>query len=178
MALGMSMYCPYEGVISADRTLQCVKRLRDLGVQRFYLAASTGMEEPRQVSELFGRAHAEFPECEFGFHVHEKMGLAAANLLAALDAGARMVEGSICGIGGGIVFPGGAGSVGNLPTEDIVNFMHEIGIDTGMDPAQVLGAAREIGELVGVPVNSHAGMVGLRSDLTRLGADNPATHPV
>ena len=40
-----------------------------------------------------------------------------------MDAGVTMVEGSICGIGGGIAFPDGYGAVGNLPTEDIVSFL-------------------------------------------------------
>ena len=95
MALGMSLFCPYEGVIDPERTLDCIARLRNLGVRRFYLAASTGMEEPLQVNALFIRAFEQFADCEFGFHVHEKMGLAAANLVAALDAGVTMVEGSI-----------------------------------------------------------------------------------
>ena len=178
MALGMAFYCPYEGVIDPQRTLDCVARLRSLGVRRFYLAASTGMEEPRQVNELFRRAHDGFSDCEFSFHVHERMGLASANLLAALDAGVTQVEGSICGLGGGIVFPGGTGSVGNLPSEDIVNFLDAMGIETGLDPAAVLAAARRIAQLASIEVASHAGAVGTRAELLRLGAERPAAHPV
>lgn len=178
MALGMSMFCPYEGVIPPEQTLDCVGRLRNLGVRRFYLAASTGLEEPRQVSTLFARAQDQFPDCEFSFHLHEKMGLASANLLAALDAGVTAVEGSICGIGGGIVFPGGVGSVGNLPTEDIVNFLNEMDIQTGLDTEAVLTAARDIAEIAGIPVASHLGAVGTRADITRKGRDTPASHPV
>ncbi|MFT5448897.1 MAG: hydroxymethylglutaryl-CoA lyase [Gammaproteobacteria bacterium] len=178
MALGMSLFCPYEGIIDPQRTLSCVARLRKLGVQRFYLAASTGMEEPRQVNELFRRAFEQFPDCEFGFHVHEKMGLAPANLIAALDAGVVMVEGSICGVGGGIAFPGGTGSVGNLPSEDIVNFLNEMGIETGIETADALVAARTIGDLIGIPVNSHLAAVGTRADINLLGQNNPAAHPV
>jgi len=178
MALGMSMFCPYEGVIAPEQTLQCVARLRDAGITRFYLAASTGMEEPRQVGILFRRAMDRFPDCEFSFHLHEKMGLAAANLLAALDAGVTIVEGSICGIGGGIVFPGGVGSVGNLPTEDIVNFLNEMGIETGLDTETVLAAARDIATMAGIPLASHIGMTGTRSDVTKKGQDAPASHPV
>jgi hydroxymethylglutaryl-CoA lyase len=177
MALGMSLFCPYEGVIDPQRTLSCVARLRKLGVQRFYLAASTGMEEPRQVNELFRRAFEQFPDCEFGFHVHEKMGLASANLIAALDAGVVMVEGSICGVGGGIAFPGGTGSVGNLPSEDIVSFLNEMGIETGIETADALVAARTIGDLIGIPVNSHLAAVGTRADINLLGQNNPAAHP-
>ena len=177
MALGMSLFCPYEGVIAPERTLDCVARLRNLGVRRFYLAASTGMEELRQVHELSRRAFDQFPDCDFSFHVHEKMGLAPANLLAALDAGVSAIEGSICGIGGGIVFPGGTGTVGNLPTEDIVNFLNEMGIDTGLETAGVLEAARDIAALVGIPISSRLGAVGTRADLTRLGESSPAAHP-
>jgi len=178
MALGMSMFCAYEGIIPVEKTLDCVARLRNLGVTRFYLAASTGMEEPRQVGALFTAAIDRFPDCEFSFHLHDKMGLAAANLLAALDAGVRTVEGSICGIGGGIVFPGGTGSVGNLPTEDIVNYLNEMGVDTGLETERVLAAARAIGELIEIPVNSYLGQIGSRADWRRLGATNPASHPV
>lgn len=177
MALGMSLYCPYEGVIAPERTLDCVARLHDKGVRRYYLAASTGMEEPRQVNELFRRALDRFPDCEFGFHVHERMGLASANLLAALDAGVTMVEGSICGIGGGIAFPGGTGTVGNLPTEDIVNFLDAMGVATGISPDEALAAARDVAALAGIPMLSRAGTVGTRASLMRLGAESPAEHP-
>jgi hydroxymethylglutaryl-CoA lyase len=135
------------------------------------------MEEPRQVNELFRRAFEQFPDCEFGFHVHEKMGLASANLIAALDAGVVMVEGSICGVGGGIAFPGGTGSVGNLPSEDIVSFLNEMGIETGIETADALVAARTIGDLIGIPVNSHLAAVGTRADINLLGQNNPAAHP-
>lgn len=178
MALGMSMFCPYEGVIPPEQTLDCVARLRNSGVTRFYLAASTGLEEPRQVGTLFRRARERFPDCEFGFHLHEKMGLAPANLLAALDAGVTIVEGAICGIGGGIAFPGGVGSVGNLPTEDIVNFLNEMGIETGLDTNAVLAAAQDVATIAGIPVASRLGAGATRADITRKARDNPAAHPV
>jgi hydroxymethylglutaryl-CoA lyase len=177
MALGMSFFCPYEGVIPQESTLACVARLRNLGVRRFYLAASTGMEDPRHVNELFRRAFDRFPDCDFGFHVHEKMGLAPANLLAALDAGVTMVEGSICGIGGGIAFPGGTGSVGNLPSEDIVHFLNEMGIETGIATESARQAARDVAAMTGIPAASRLAAIGTRQDVMRLGADAPATHP-
>ena len=150
MALGMSFFCPYEGVIPQDSTLDCVARLHNLGIRRFYLAASTGMEDPRHVNTLFSRAFDRFPDCAFGFHLHEKMGLAPANLLAALDAGVTLVEGSICGIGGGIAFPGGTGTVGNLPSEDIVHFLNTLGIETGIDTEAVRAAAGDVAAITGV----------------------------
>ncbi|MCP5149180.1 MAG: hydroxymethylglutaryl-CoA lyase [Ectothiorhodospiraceae bacterium] len=170
MAVGMAMYCPYEGVIAPERALECVARLRNLGIRRFYLAASSGMETPIQVGTLFRMARDRFADCEFGFHVHERMGLAPASLMAALDAGATSVEGSICGIGGGIAFPGGTGAVGNLPTEDIVSFLDACGVETGLDPGAVLAAARDVAALAGVTMTSRAAVVGTRADFLRLGA--------
>ena len=177
MALGMSFFCPYEGKIPLESTLDCVDRLRNLGVRRFYLAASTGMEDPRHVNEMFRRATDRFPDCEFGFHLHEKMGLASANMVAALDAGVTMIEGSICGIGGGIVFPGGTGSVGNLPSEDIVHFLNEMGIETGISTEDALAAARDVAELAEIPANSRLATIGTRDAITELGRTAPAAHP-
>jgi len=177
MALGMSFFCPYEGVIPMESTLGCIARLRNLGVRRFYLAASTGMEDPGHVNALFRRAFDRFPDCEFGFHLHEKMGLASANLTAALDAGVTMVEGSICGIGGGIAFPGGSGATGNLPTEDIVHFLNVMGIETGIATQEALAAARDVAAIAGIPAASRLAGVGTREDAMRRGQDTPAAHP-
>lgn len=170
MAMGVSMVCPYEGIIPVAKALECVKRLRNLGIKRFYLAASTGLETPTHVNEIFTRAFEEFPDCDFGFHVHEKMGFAVANVLAALQAGATMVEGSICGIGGGMVFPGGTGSVGNLPSEDIVNFLNEMGIDTGITSKSALAASRDIGKMLDIPIVSRLAAVGTRDDYMQHGS--------
>lgn len=178
MALGMAFYCVYEGLIAPEKVLDCIHRLRDGGITRFYLAASTGMEEPRQISTLFAAARDRFPDCEFGFHVHERMGLAPANLLAALDAGAASVEGSICGIGGGIAFPGGTGQVGNLASEDIVNFLNEMGIETGIATEEALACARDVAAICGVDPSSRLTTVGSRREAEARAAANPAAHPV
>lgn len=112
MALGMAFWCPYEGVIPEDDVVAFVERLHAAGIRRFYLAGSVGLEDPRHVARLFGRLAALRPDCEFGYHVHDRGGFAAANILAALDAGASWIEGAICGIGGGIAMPGSVGSLG------------------------------------------------------------------
>lgn len=150
MALGIAFYCPYEGAIPTEQTLDCVRRLRAHGIRRFYLAASTGMETPQPINRLFLTAYERFPDCTFGFHVHERTGLAVANTVAALDGGADMVEGSICGIGGGIAFPDSAGSSGNLATENLVRHLDAMGIATGLDPVVVDAAARDVRALIGV----------------------------
>ena len=155
MAMGVSFFCPYQGRIPDEATLSVVDRLYEKGIRRLYLAASTGMEDPAHISRIFNAVRHRWPDIEAGFHMHERIGMASANMFAALDAGAVAVEGSICGIGGGIVMPGGMGDIGNLPTEDIVNMLNRSGIQTGLDTDLVLAAAREIEGILDIPARSY-----------------------
>ena len=167
MAIGMSMWCPYEGTIPEEKVAGVIAQLRNAGIRRFYLAGSVGMEDPRHVNGLFARLVGDFSDCEFGFHVHNLAGYGTANVLAALDAGACWIEGSVCGIGGGIVMPDTVASVGNLPTEDIVTMLHEMGIETGLDPTAVLAAAKDVARLLDIKPQSHALQCGVRSDVRK-----------
>lgn len=177
MALGMSMWCPYEGVIAPDKVLGLVGRFRNAGMRRFYLAGSLGMEDVRQVGSLFGRVLDRHPDIEVGFHVHNLAGSGTANVIAALDAGAAFVEGAICGIGGGIAMPKTIASVGNLATEDIVHMLNEAGVETGVATAEIAAAARDIARLLDITAGSHAAHVGTRADVMEGARKAPREHP-
>lgn len=157
MAVGVALWCTYEGPIADERTLGLVGRLRRAGITRFYIAGSTGLEDPRQVNRVFGKLRDAHPDCEFGYHVHNLAGTAAANILAALDAGASFIEGAICGIGGGIALPTDIGSVGNFPTEDLVTLLDEMRIATGLDPAAMVAAAHAVAGILGITPRSRTG---------------------
>ncbi|MFV0295092.1 MAG: hydroxymethylglutaryl-CoA lyase [Hyphomicrobiaceae bacterium] len=178
MALGMSMWCPYEGRIAPDLVLSLLDQFRNAGMRRFYLAGSLGMEDPRHVSELFRRVLDTFPDIEVGFHVHNLAGTGLANVLAALDAGAGFVEGAICGIGGGIAMPKTIASVGNLATEDIVHMLNEMGVRTGVETAEIAAAARDIAKLLDIEAGSHTAHIGTRADVMEAGRTAPREHPV
>jgi hydroxymethylglutaryl-CoA lyase len=177
MALGMSMWCAYEGKIPQERVLRILGEFRNAGMRRFYFAGSLGMEDPRHVSELFGRALDAHPDIEIGFHVHNLAGTGLANILAALDAGAAFVEGAICGIGGGIAMPYTIASVGNLATEDIVHMLNEMGVKTGVETAAIVAAARDCAKLLGIEPGSHTAAVGTRADVMDGARKAPREHP-
>ncbi len=177
MAVGVSMWCTYEGPIPADKTMAVLRRFRDAGIRSFYLAGSMGMEDPVQVGALFARAARELPDCSVGYHVHNLSGWATANVLAAIQNGASFIEGSICGIGGGIMMPTSVASVGNLPTEDIVCFMEAMGVDTGITPAAAVAAARDIARLLDIEARSHSAQIGTRDEILEQGRNNPRHHP-
>ncbi len=178
MALGMSMWCAYEGVIAPEQVLALIGQFRNAGMRRFYLAGSLGMEDPRQVSELFGRCLDRHKDIEIGFHVHNLAGSGLANVLTALDAGAAFVEGAICGIGGGIAMPKTIASVGNLATEDIVHMLNEMGVKTGVETAEIAAAARDVAKLLGIEAGSHTAHIGTRADVMEGARLAPREHPV
>lgn len=173
MAIGMAFWCPYEGPVPEDRVVDLVRRFREAGIRRQYLAGSLGMEDPAHVNRLFARLYREVPDVELGFHVHNLSGMATANILAALDAGVHWLEGAICGIGGGMAIPESVGSCGNFPTEDLVTMLEECGVSTGLDPVAVQRAAHEIGARLDIPVRSHRGAGATRETILRKARENP-----
>ena len=62
--------------------------------------------------------------CKVGVHTHNNLGMAIANVLAAIDAGAEIVDGSLRAFGAG---------GGNASTETLVAVFTRLGIETGMD---------------------------------------------
>lgn len=177
MALGMSMWCAYDGVIPVEQTIAVVDAFHNAGMRRFYLAGSVGMEDPRHVNTLFRRIKDKYKDAELGYHVHNLSGMGTANILAALDGGATMVEGAICGIGGGIVMPKTLAHVGNLPTEDIVHMLNEMGIDTGIDTVVMQQTARDVAELLQISPRSFVTEAGTRADVMEGGRKAPRAHP-
>ena len=177
MALGASFWCPYEGRIPEARVLALLEQFHDFGIRRFYLAGSLGMEDPSHVNGLFRAALDRWPGIELGFHVHNLAGIGTANVLAALDGGATSIEGAICGIGGGMTLPTTVASVGNLPSEDIVHLLNEMGIHTGIATADVLAASRAVADMLDFEPRSHLAHCGTRADLMAAGRDNPRHHP-
>jgi hydroxymethylglutaryl-CoA lyase len=173
LAIGMAFWCPYEGLVAEDQVVDMVRRFRNAGIRRQYLAGSLGMEDPAHVNRLFRRLYAEVPDIELGFHVHNLSGMATANILAALDAGVHWLEGAICGVGGGMAIPSGVGSCGNFPLEDLVAMLEECGVATGLDPAATLQAAHEIGARLDIPVSSHRGAGFTREAILSKGRENP-----
>jgi hydroxymethylglutaryl-CoA lyase len=168
VAISMSMYCPDEGDIPPGRILEMIERMRSDGVDSFYVATTAGLDGPRAVHDLCARILDRWPDVSLAVHLHDTNGMALANALAAMDAGVRVFEGSICGIGGGIYVPKGMPPHGNVATEDLVNMCFEAGIDTGIDLEHLLRAAREIRDLLDLDASfSHALQGGTKAEVRR-----------
>src|ERR1019366_3085901 len=111
------------------------------------------------VRDLLRAAVARSGSIPIGAHLHDTRGLALANALAALDAGAARIDGSVGGLGG---CPFAPGASGNLALEDLVHALHAMGTATGIDLDRLIDAAGLACRLVGRDVGSHVGKAGPR----------------
>lgn len=147
----------YEGIIPAERVTALADRFVRAGVTGLALGDTSGEGTPRQVASLVGRLLDRFPAVDLSLHFHDTRGLALANVLAAMDAGATHFDSSIGGIGGS---PFTKNSAGNVSTEDLVHMCEEMGVKTGVDLDAVLHVYHYLEELLGHPLPGRLGRVG------------------
>jgi hydroxymethylglutaryl-CoA lyase len=151
-AISVSFGCPYEGEVAPERVFEIAERLVAAGCEEISFGDTTGMANPRQVSELFPAARRRLAGVELTAHFHNTRGQGLANALAALEVGVDSFESSFGELGGCPVPPG---STGNIGTEDLVSMLHEMGVETGIDLERLLTAARALQEVLGRPLGSH-----------------------
>jgi hydroxymethylglutaryl-CoA lyase len=174
MAIGVCMFCPYEGELPESRVLEMIERMRSDGIEEFYVATSVGLDAPRKVHRLCSLIKERWPEMTLGIHLHNTNGMALANALAAMDAGATVFEGSICGIGGGIRMPYGMAHYGNVATEDLAHMFSEMGIETGVDVRRLVETGHAVRELLALETTfSYALQGGTKEDVVERGRVAP-----
>jgi hydroxymethylglutaryl-CoA lyase len=141
-----SFGCPYEGDIDPDRVLSVVDRAVADGADRIAFGDTTGMATPPRVVAVVSRVRAKYPDLPLLLHFHNTRGTALANLYAALQLGVTEYDASVGGLGG---CPYAPGASGNVATEEVVHMLHDMGIETGVDLAAMIEAARLAQEIVG-----------------------------
>jgi len=161
MAIGVSMWCPFDGPIPLDRVLAMLAKLHDAGIRQVNFGGSLGMEDARMVGELFGRAMDRHPDLILGYHIHNMSGTVPAAVLSAMDAGAQTFEGSICGIGGGVATPH---AIGNIPTENLVQMFNDMGVECGITTEAAITAARDCADLLEITRQSEGSRYGSRAE--------------
>ncbi len=122
--------CPYEGDIAPAATAQVARALFDMGCAEISLGDTIGVGTPKRAREMVEAVAAEVPIERLAAHFHDTYGQALANLLAVLDLGVRVIDGSVAGLGG---CPYALGASGNVATEDVAYMLHGMGVATGVD---------------------------------------------
>jgi hydroxymethylglutaryl-CoA lyase len=117
LCIATSFTCPFEGPVPPERVLAIANDPRTEGAEGIVICDTLGQAVPAQVADLIGRVRVETPEREIVYHGHDTWGLGVANTLAAIQAGAAMVDGALGGLGG---CPFAPGASGNTSSEDIL----------------------------------------------------------
>jgi (R)-citramalyl-CoA lyase len=121
ITISVAFGCPFEGRVDPDFVAELADAFAETEV---VLADTIGVAVPRQVSELVEATGAR------GVHLHNTRNTGYANALAALKAGATLVDASCGGLGG---CPYAPRATGNIATEDLVYLLDGEGIETGID---------------------------------------------
>jgi 4-hydroxy-2-oxovalerate/4-hydroxy-2-oxohexanoate aldolase len=125
------------------------------GAQTIYITDSAGYMLPDNVKDRVSALKAVLkPETEIGFHGHHNLGLGIWNSIAAIEAGASRIDGSVAGLGAG---------AGNTPLEAFLAVCDRLGIETGVDLFKLMDVAED----VIVPMMDH--MVRVDRDSLTLG---------
>ncbi|MBA2555271.1 MAG: hypothetical protein H0V10_16595 [Geodermatophilaceae bacterium] len=137
------------------------------GADGIYLASSAGMDDPAQIATGVADVRAAYPGIDIGVHLHARNGMALANALAAMMAGASWLEGAFGGLGGDLWAPGDPAVLGNAPMEDLVHMTQCLGVDTGVDLAAYLDVVAEAMTLTGWTARSAVTAGGTREALAK-----------
>ena len=135
--------------------LACIKAAHDAGARWVVLCDTNGGTLPHEITTIITAVTAHIPGARLGIHCHNDTENAVANSIAAVQAGARMIQGTLNGLGERC---GNANLVSILPT-----LMLKLGFATGISPEQLkkLGRlSRLVDERLNRPSNRHAPYVG------------------
>jgi hydroxymethylglutaryl-CoA lyase len=129
--ISMGFGNPYADPYDINLVAGFVDILVSLGIKIISLADTIGAAEPSQITFLFTSLKKQFPDIEFGAHLHSTPHTALAKISAAYYAGCKRFDGAIKGYGGCPMAKDDL--TGNLATETIVAFLESEGETTGID---------------------------------------------
>ena len=142
VTISVAFGCPFEGRVDPDAVVALAERFRR--ADELVLADTIGVGTPKQVAALTERVAALGGTV--GGHFHNTRNTGYANAVAALDAGATVLDASIGGLGG---CPFAPRATGNIATEDLVYLLEGDGVSTGVDLDALLAISQWLEKLLG-----------------------------
>nr|A6W1X1.1 RecName: Full=4-hydroxy-2-oxovalerate aldolase; Short=HOA; AltName: Full=4-hydroxy-2-keto-pentanoic acid aldolase; AltName: Full=4-hydroxy-2-oxopentanoate aldolase [Marinomonas sp. MWYL1] len=121
---------------SVDKIVEQAKLMVSYGANCVYCTDSAGYMLPDEVSLKISALRDTLPSSiDIGFHGHHNLALGVANSVAAIQSGARRIDGSVAGLGAG---------AGNTPLEVLVAVMNRMEIQSGIDLYKIMDIAEDI----------------------------------
>ena len=139
-AISMALGCSITGSVDPNEVVRLVEKCIEAGVDAVGIADTVGYAGPKAVGDLTRAAVKIAGDKPIIIHLHDTRGMGIANASAALDEGARVLDGSLGGLGG---CPFAPGATGNVVFEDLVFLCESKGFATGIDIEKLI-AVRSI----------------------------------
>lgn len=152
--------CPYQGHVPLADVVRVASALHAMGCEEISLGDTIGVGTPAKAREMLLACAQDVPMAQLAVHFHDTYGQALANVLACLDAGVRVVDSAVGGLGG---CPYAKGASGNLATEDLLYMLDGLGLQTGVDLEAVTATAVWISQQLGRKPASKLATVALAS---------------
>jgi len=144
--IAASFGCPFEGEVVEDRVVEMAVEIAKAGPVEIALADTIGVANPAHVARLVERVRQAVQPLPVRVHFHNTRNTGLANVWAAVNAGATVVDASLGGLGGCPFAPGAAG---NVPSEDVVYMLERAGVGTGMDLDKLIEASNWLSDVMG-----------------------------
>lgn len=138
--------CPFTGEVAEDHIVTIARLLAEANPFEVALADTIGVANPAHVLRLVSRVLEVIAPIPVRVHFHNTRGTGLANVWAAIEAGASVVDASIGGLGGCPFAPGAAG---NVCSEDVVYMLERAGIATGMDLPKLMATNAWLSKIMG-----------------------------
>ncbi len=129
--ISMGFGNPYGDIWNADLVAQWVQKMDAMGIRILSLSDTIGIANPNSISYIFSELIPQLPHIEFGAHLHTTPNSWEEKMGAAWQSGCRRFDGAIKGLGG---CPMATDKLtGNMPTENMISFLQNKGIETGLN---------------------------------------------
>jgi len=162
VSLSVAFGCPFQGNVHLDEVVQIIDQLVENGATRMGLCDTIGVANPRQVKEWMKVITTMHPDVLFELHFHNTYGRGLANVFAGLESGIHYFDASIGGLGG---CPYAPNASGNVATEDVLNMMSEMGVETNIDETKMLEITQTLFQHLEIDVDSQVYKVKKESNL-------------
>ena len=146
VGLATSFGCTLQGHVDPERVFEVARKVAAGGADELIVADTVGYGNPAQVRALLPVIVDIAAGRRVICHFHDTRGLGLANVAAALDAGVRVFDTSLAGLGG---CPFAPGATGNINTEDTAFMLESMGFATGIDIAALLELRRDVERWLG-----------------------------
>ena len=167
VTISVAFGCPFEGRVDPGAVAELASRLAQ-AADEVVLADTIGVATPGQVRALVERVRPA------GVHFHNTRSTGYANAYAALEAGVRLFDASIGGLGG---CPFAPRATGNVATEDLVYLLGGDGVETGIDLDELIHVSEWLEGLLGRELPGQVYRAGGFPSRTTLAAESSATPP-